>query len=282
MVLKEDALQCDSAELSYGLRLFVSEVRRPNGEPYTPDSIFYLCLGLQQYLFENGRIENIFTDELYGQFTSEITRILQHWRPKFLHNGFLYSRVEEDYLWKCKQLGTYSPIVLLNTLLFFSTKTFRFTTPAQHRRLSFTNFTHCTRPTSKMGYLRFRPRPHTEDASSELPPVLPASEGMEEEEGEEGDMEMCENKENPLRCPVQLYEFYLSKCSESVKKRDDLFYLEPLLSCHPDSPRWYSSQPLEGATLESMLTRILAVRQVNEDETQQMHSAVSTDEESSQ
>lgn len=46
--IKEDVLQCDSAELSFALSHFIKEVRRPNGEPYSPDSIFYLCLGVQQ------------------------------------------------------------------------------------------------------------------------------------------------------------------------------------------------------------------------------------------
>lgn len=46
--IKEDVLQCDPTELSFALSHFIREVRRPNGEPYSPDSIFYLCLGLQQ------------------------------------------------------------------------------------------------------------------------------------------------------------------------------------------------------------------------------------------
>lgn len=32
-----------------------------------------------------------------------------------------------------------------------------------------------------------------------------------EEENKEEILEMTENIENPLRCPVRLYEFYLSK-----------------------------------------------------------------------
>ncbi len=46
--INEDVLQCDSAELSFALSHFVKEVRRPSGETYSPDSIFYLCLGIQQ------------------------------------------------------------------------------------------------------------------------------------------------------------------------------------------------------------------------------------------
>ncbi|EDL80470.1 rCG30927 [Rattus norvegicus] len=48
MKLKEDILSCTFSELSLGLCQFIQEVRRPNGEKYDPDSILYLCLGIQQ------------------------------------------------------------------------------------------------------------------------------------------------------------------------------------------------------------------------------------------
>ncbi|NXS31975.1 ZMYM2 protein, partial [Pomatostomus ruficeps] len=46
--LKEDLLSHTSAELNYWLTHFVNEIRRPNGENYAPDSIYYLCLGIQE------------------------------------------------------------------------------------------------------------------------------------------------------------------------------------------------------------------------------------------
>lgn len=48
MRIKEDILACTAAELNYGLAQFVKEITRPNGERYEPDSIYYLCLGIQQ------------------------------------------------------------------------------------------------------------------------------------------------------------------------------------------------------------------------------------------
>lgn len=50
--------------------LFVKEVRKPNGSEYAPDTIYYLVLGIQQYLYENGRIDNIFTDLYFETFTN--------------------------------------------------------------------------------------------------------------------------------------------------------------------------------------------------------------------
>ena len=42
-----DILKLRADELIYTLCMFVKEVRKPNGEPYTPDSILYLTLGIQ-------------------------------------------------------------------------------------------------------------------------------------------------------------------------------------------------------------------------------------------
>ena len=89
-------------------------------------------------------------------------------KPRFLTGrlslslsaGYIHSRVEEEYLWDCKQLGAYSPIVLLNTLLFFCCKYFGFSTVEQHRQLSFAHVMRCTKTNpnnTKTTFLRFYP-----------------------------------------------------------------------------------------------------------------------------
>uniref|UniRef100_A0A3B5M2I8 TRASH domain-containing protein n=1 Tax=Xiphophorus couchianus TaxID=32473 RepID=A0A3B5M2I8_9TELE len=262
LVFKEDIVQCSSAELGFALTRFIREVRRPNGEPYSPDSIFYLCLGIQQHLFLRGRIENIFTDEVYSQFGSELSRMLQLWKPKLQPSGGIVpSRIEESYLWECKQLGAYSPIVLLNTLLFFCTKHLHLTTLAEHQRLSFSNFTRRYKPQGTAGnvYLQYE-RNSTGTSGSEQK----GGASKKHQVGSNG--EMWENAANPLQCPVRLYEFYLSRCPESVKNQSSMFYLRPQRNVHTcSSSSWYSSQPLDASTLQSMLTRILAVREVQQE-----------------
>ena len=42
---KTDILQCTAEELCRSLCLFIKELRKPNGEQYNADSIYYLCLG---------------------------------------------------------------------------------------------------------------------------------------------------------------------------------------------------------------------------------------------
>ncbi|XP_062866416.1 zinc finger MYM-type protein 4 [Trichomycterus rosablanca] len=272
IMLKEDLLQCSTAELSYGLCKFVNEVKRPNGDPYSPDSIFYLCLGIQQYLFQNGRMENIFADFFYSNFSHTISSLLKGWKPTILPSGYMHSRVEEEYLWECKQLGAFSPSVLLNTLLYFCTKFFSFKTVAQHRRLSFAHIMRCSRTNSsgdKRSCLRFYPPvpKDTKSAPKSSKESVPAKRKREEDEDEEEGavLEMKENLDNPLRCPVRLYEFYISKCSASVKQRTNIFFLRPERSCVPNSPLWFSSESLDDDELENMLTRILTVRDIHLD-----------------
>jgi len=50
---------------------------------------------------------------------------------------------------------------------------------------------------------------------------------------------------------------------ESVKTRNDVFYLQPERSCVPDSPVWYSTQPLSRDALSKMLHRVKMVKEIN-------------------
>ncbi len=56
----------------------------------------------------------------------------------------------------------------------------------------------------------------------------------------------------------------LFRSPESTKSRNDLFYLQPERSCVPESPVWYSSNPLNNHQLDKMLQRLLMVREVQE------------------
>ncbi|XP_012976796.1 zinc finger MYM-type protein 3 isoform X4 [Mesocricetus auratus] len=263
MRIKEDILACSAAELNYGLAQFVREITRPNGERYEPDSIYYLCLGIQQYLLENNRMVNIFTDLYYLTFVQELNKSLSTWQPTLLPNNTVFSRVEEEHLWECKQLGVYSPFVLLNTLMFFNTKFFGLQTAEEHMQLSFTNVVRqsrkCTTPrgTTKVVSIRYY-APVRQRKGRDTGP------GKRKRE-DETVLEQRENRMNPLRCPVKFYEFYLSKCPESLRTRNDVFYLQPERSCIAESPLWYSVIPMDRSMLESMLNRILAVREIYEE-----------------
>ncbi|CAK9805073.1 Zinc finger MYM-type protein 3 [Anthophora quadrimaculata] len=260
-LFKTDLLQLTADELNYSLCLFVKEVRKPNGAEYAPDTIYYLCLGIQQYLFENNRIDNIFTDSYYERFTDCLNEVAKKFSVLYNDAQYIVTRVEEEHLWECKQLGAHSPHVLLSTLMFFNTKHFNLVTVEEHMQLSFSHIMKhwkrnpAAQPTATTGKV-----PGSRNVLLRFYPPQSALEGNSRKKKV---YEQQENEENPLRCPVKLYEFYLSKCPESVKTRNDVFYLLPERSCVPDSPVWYSTSPLAKEHLIKMLYRIKMVKEIN-------------------
>ncbi|XP_040399994.1 zinc finger MYM-type protein 2 isoform X5 [Cygnus olor] len=261
--LKEDLLSHTSAELNYGLAHFVNEIRRPNGENYAPDSIYYLCLGIQEYLYGSNRKDNIFIDPVYQTFEQELSKILRSWQPSILPDGSIFSRVEEDYLWRIKQLGSHSPAALLNTLFYFNTKYFGLKTVEQHLRLSFgTVFRQWKKNPLTMeskACLRYQVsslcRADSEDKITT---------GKRKHEDDEPIFEQIENTSDPARCPVKMFECYLSKSPQNLNQRTDMFYLQPECSVSSDSPIWYTSTSLDRNTLENMLVRVLLVKDIYE------------------
>ncbi|XP_071064295.1 zinc finger MYM-type protein 2 isoform X3 [Dasypus novemcinctus] len=259
--LKEDLLSHTTAELNYGLAHFVNEIRRPNGENYAPDSIYYLCLGIQEYLCGSNRKDNIFIDPGYQTFEQELNKILRSWQPSILPDGSIFSRVEEDYLWRIKQLGSHSPVALLNTLFYFNTKYFGLKTVEQHLRLSFgTVFRHWKKNPLTMenkACLRYQV---SSLCGTDNEDKITA--GKRKHEDDEPVFEQIENTANPSRCPVKMFECYLSKSPQNLNQRMDVFYLQPECSSSTDSPVWYTSTSLDRNTLENMLVRVLLVKDI--------------------
>jgi len=81
----------------------------------------------------------------------------------------------------------------------------------------------------------------------------------------------CSDMSGPKRTDVSptplqkhLNSHLLYCCSpESVKTRNDVFYLLPERSCVPDSPVWYSTMALGKEPLIKMLHRVKMVKEIN-------------------
>ncbi|CAG0914068.1 unnamed protein product [Notodromas monacha] len=266
-LFKKDLLQLSCEELCYALCFFVKEVKKPDDSMYSPDLVYYLCLGIQEYLLENGRVENIFNDQLFEKFTDCLDEITCRFSGQQMLTdlGYIMTHIEEEHLWEAKQLGAHSPHVLLNTLMYFTTKNFLLTAPKDHVRLS---FPHVMKHWKKGPGVPPGRGGHNPAMGSQRNVLLkyypPASIRAEMGERAKRSYEMHENGENPLRCPIRLYEFYLSKCPESIKGKNEVFYLFPERSCVPHSPVWYSTQPLSEQVISKMLHRITLVREIQD------------------
>ena len=76
---------------------------------------------------------------------------------------------------------------------------------------------------------------------------------------------MVENPEDRF-CPdgAHLTSHLVSCSPESIKNKNDAFYLVPERSCVPDSPVWYSTASLGIDSMAKMLNRIRLVREIQE------------------
>ena len=188
--LPDELLKLKNEELNNYLAEFVQDIRKPTGESYAPESVYYLCLGIQHYLQEKGRLENIFLDyHLFDKFQELFNDIALRYQIRINNEGHIVSRIEEEILWESKQLGSYSPFILLNTILYFNTKHFFLDKPESHLQLSFTN----VKKHSKRNI-----GPNGEEFGKTLfLRYYPDFQGVEQVIYEQG-----ENFDNPIRCPV--------------------------------------------------------------------------------
>ncbi|XP_028431068.1 glutamine-rich protein 1 isoform X2 [Perca flavescens] len=257
---QEDLVSSAVAELNLGLSLMTQEARGSDEEQFTSDVLYYVFLCIQKYLSENGRVDDIFSDPYYTRFCGCLHKILDGWKPSVHPLGYVIpSHVTEEMLWECKQLGAHSPATLLTTLMYFNTKHFHLTTPEQHMKVAFSKV---------LRHTRKNPANAKDKATSIrlLKGQGPQSAAQNGSQYKTDDMyeEQAEDPENPLRCPIKLYDFYLFKCPQSVKGRNDAYYMTPEPVVAPNSPMWYSSQPLTSQQVEHVLARIIVVREIQE------------------
>ncbi|XP_059184347.1 transcriptional regulator QRICH1-like isoform X3 [Centropristis striata] len=257
---QEDLVSSAVAELNLGLSLMTQEARGSDEEEFTSDVLYYVFLCIQKYLFENGRVDDIFSDPYYTRFCGCLHKILDGWKPTVHPLGYVIpSHVTEEMLWECKQLGAHSPATLLTTLMYFNTKHFHLTTPEQHMKVAFSKV---------LRHSRKNPSNAKDKATSIrlLKGQGQHSAGQNGSQYRTDDMydEQTEDPENPLRCPIKLYDFYLFKCPQSVKGRNDAYYMTPEPVVAPNSPMWYSSQPLTSQQVENVLARIIVIREIQE------------------
>lgn len=186
-----------------------------------------------------------------------------------LPDGSLWGRVEEQSLWSSRQLGEQSAAALLRSLVYLNTKYFGLRTVEQHLRLSFANVygPDTVHPVTKETTVCIRVPSISQDHHVQKE----SKKRKRQLEDGDQDYEPDDDSGNSiLHCPVKkhechLYELYRSKCPALLRERLDVFYVQPDPACSPDGSLWFSSTPLERRILESLLTRVLLVRDIYTD-----------------
>ncbi|PAA72433.1 hypothetical protein BOX15_Mlig032040g2, partial [Macrostomum lignano] len=241
-----------ASALADALARFVREVRKPSGEEYAADSVYYLCLGLQGHLaIERAREENIFCDPAFAEFAAALDSVLDRYSARVTEDGTLVCRIEEQHLWECRQLGCHSPDSLIFSLFYILTRYVGLHTVQEHAELTLGQFALASPASGGAGaVLRFTPRSGY-------------AVGITYELGELTD---------PTRCPVRLFQVYLAK-RPLLTGRDEPFYLPTDRRAGPEDAVWYSGGSedpgsqlvgLPAAELQRWLNRVRCVKEIQE------------------
>ena len=98
------------------------EIRRKDGHPYPPDTLYQLCCGLSRQLQTTNPGWNIFKDVEFIDFRQCLDGTMKILKSEGLGNAKRQAEPisfeEEELLWLTGQLGMHSPQVLLDTMFY--------------------------------------------------------------------------------------------------------------------------------------------------------------------
>ena len=138
-VLDSDVVKMKLPDVSFWLQRFVLEVRKSNGDVYSPDSLYQLCCGIQRALRDAGQDVNIFEQFQFAQFRSvidgELKRLNDTGNYIDKKKASVITTEMEEELWRKGLLGDYSPQVLSDTLVYMIGFCFALRSGEEHRRL---------------------------------------------------------------------------------------------------------------------------------------------------
>lgn len=227
-------------ELCYWICKFVLEVRKENKKEYPPKSLLSLSMGIQGHIRTTAKKSiNFLQDKEFEEFRqtldAEMKRLSAQGLGSDVRKAQPFTQEEEDQLWKSKQLGDFSPRVLVRTVLYLVGRSFGLRGGEEHRRLRFRppQIT-LHEPAGKTPYLCY-----IEDVSKV------SQGGLKHRRVQKKEVKQHGNLDNPERCFVRIYKKYMEMSPQD--RRDNSFYLQPLQAQKPHI--WYSRQPYGANTL---------------------------------
>ena len=237
-------LLCTSAQLDYWLSKFVLEVRRRDGQPYPPNSMYQLTCGLLRWIREMKPALNLFADAEFAGFRKTLDGEMKRLRSMGLgvqqKRAEPISEGEENQLWEKGLLGDHSPQVLLDTLVYLCGLYFALRSGQEHRNLQFTQFKLVEQTDSPSCLV------YTENASKNN------KGGIAQRKVAPKEVTHYANTDMSQRCLVRLFKEYCRHCPPDCKPT--AFYLTPLRK--PKSTIWFSSTPVGHNTLNNTVKRL--------------------------
>ena len=239
-------LICSNAELDNWLCKFILEVRRQDGQPYPPQTLYGLACSIMRYVREVRPHVNFFKDADFDGFKRTLDGEMKRLRSTGL--GVRPKRAEpitvneENLMWEKGLLGSHSPQVLLHTMVYLCGLNFALRSGQEHRDLQLSQI-ELVEHTDQPPYLVY-----TENISKNN------RGGLEQRKMEAKQVVHHSNTTNPDRCFVTLFKKYVEHCPTSSQRKTSAFYLTPIRN--PRTSVWYSTTPVGHNTLNQTVKQL--------------------------
>ena len=221
-------------ELCFSLTRFTLEAKKKSGS-LTQLNPSMIVISIQLYLAMHGREMRLLNDPEFVSLKNTLDTRMKDLTDQGIRvrrrQAEVITEEEEENMWDTGVLGDERPQQLGDTLLYMLGLHFALRAGSEHRNLRYTNSQISVQEDSTgLKYLCY-----TEDVSKNR------QGGLKHRKIAPKCVRAYENKQNPKRCIVHLYEKYVSHRPTSGKCSPAL-YLRPLVK--PNSNVWYSCQPI--------------------------------------
>lgn len=233
---------------------FVSEVRKSDGNEYTPRSIYLLLAGLQRSIRRSHPKEeiNIFSNHEFKPLKKVCDAVFKKLHSKgigaTIKSAAVLSPEEEKKLWEMGVLSLATPIGLLRAVFFYNGKNFCLRGGAEQRNLKISQFQRqtCIIEGKSVGVYEY----HEFGSKNRQG-------GFNSLNVENKVVRQFENASGSGVCHVRILDKYLEKIPPDAKEAD-VFYLTPVCKITDLSKPWFTKVPVGKNRLNSMMKEMCA------------------------
>ena len=138
-----DIVNMGIVQLQQWMSRFVLEIRKKDGTPYHPESVYHIVCGIIRFVRLNGKPEvDFFRDQAFADFRTVLDAEMKLLKSAGIgaraHKAEPLTPEEEEVLWEKGILGDHSPQALLNTVFYQNGVNFSLRSGNEHRQLRYT------------------------------------------------------------------------------------------------------------------------------------------------
>ena len=228
-------------ELNSTLCEFFAELRKANGHDYEPDSLRVIFSAIDRHLKSKSCPKSIREDNIFLPCRQVLERKARKLRSdgkgKILHRAQSLNAEEEEILWECGQLGTFTPESLTNTVFWLLIQHFGLRGRQQYHDMKMEDF-YFAKDNNGIEFIT-------------------VSEGVTKTSGQGLNARPRLQKSKMFssggsRCPVEIFRLFMSRrLSDMINKGP--VYLQAMKN--PSGPTWYKRQPMGKDSINAIMKK---------------------------